>query len=60
MHELIKIFGMLAFFSLLLTGATGLLIFKFHVKKVSMKWHTSAAIATLVFAVTHVALIVLH
>jgi len=60
MHELIKISGILAFVSLLLAGTTGLMIFKFHVKQISMKWHTWAAMATLVFAITHVALIMFH
>ena len=60
MHELIKIFGILAFISLLSAAATGFMIFKFHIKQVNIKWHIWSAIAALVFAIMHVALLMLH
>jgi hypothetical protein len=60
MHKLIGISGMLAFIALIFAFVTGLMIFKFHVKQIKMKWHIWSAIAALVFATIHVALIMLH
>ncbi|MFH0839496.1 MAG: hypothetical protein V1883_00570 [Candidatus Omnitrophota bacterium] len=60
MREVIEILGILAFLSLVLAVTTGLMIFRFHVKGVKMEWHVWSAVATLVFAVLHVTLIVLY
>ena len=60
MHELIEISGILAFLSFIAAATTGVAIFKFHVKWVNMKWHMYSAAAALVFAVTHVVLVMLR
>ena len=59
MHELIGVFGILAFIALLLTVATGLMMVKFHVKWVNMKWHTTLAVITVISAIIHVGLVLL-
>lgn len=60
MHEAIEVLGILAFISLILAATTGLMIFKFHVKQVKMKWHILFATSALIFALLHVVLIILY
>ncbi len=60
MHELVEISGILAFISFILAITTGVMKFKFHIKWVNMKWHIWFAILGLIFATTHVVLIVIH
>jgi len=58
MHKLIMISGAGAFVFLMLTMLAGVLFFKFHVKRINIKWHIRLAASTLVFAVIHVLAIV--
>lgn len=60
MDELIEISGLLAVLSFITSFVTGLMIFKFHVKWVNMKWHIWSSAAALIFALTHVIIIKVH
>jgi hypothetical protein len=60
LHDLIMLSGLLAAVSLILTMAIGLMIMKFHVRWLNMKWHTIFAVITLIFALTHIGLVYFH
>ena len=57
MHELIEISGILALSALFLTFVAGFMIFKFHVKWINMKWHTTLAVIAVISAIIHIGLI---
>ena len=59
-HDLIMLSGLLAAFLLIVTIVAGLSITKLHIKWLTMKWHTIFAILTLIFALMHVGLALLH
>ena len=56
-RELLMLSGWLTFLSLIITAVTGIMIFKFHVKWVTIKLHTALAIITLILAIIHVAVV---
>ncbi len=56
-HELLMLSGWLTFLSLIITAVTGIMIFKLHVKWVTMKLHTALAIITIILAIIHVAVV---
>ena len=58
LHTLIKPLGILTYMSLIATIATGVLIFKFHVKWIKMKWHIRFAILTLILATIHAGIVI--
>jgi hypothetical protein len=49
--------GIAAYSSLWITFMLGLLKFKFHVKKFTMKWHYGFAILTIILATLHLSLV---
>jgi len=58
LHDIIVPLGISTYISLLITIATGLMTFKFHVKWVKMKWHTWFAVLTIILATVHAGLII--
>lgn len=57
-YTLIKPSGILTYILLLLTIATGVLKIKFHVRWISLKWHTRLAIVTFIIATIHVGMVI--
>ncbi len=56
--KLIVPLGISTYLSLLVTIATGLMIFKFHVRWMNMKWHVWFAALTLILATAHAGLVI--
>jgi len=59
-HNLITLSGLLATASLVMTIVAGLSITKLHIKWLTMKWHTTFAVLTLILAGVHVGLVLFH
>lgn len=58
MGSLVIPLGISAYISLLVTIATGFLIFKFHVKWIKVKWHIWVGILTLLLGTLHAGLVI--
>ena len=56
--KIIILLGILTYISLLITVATGFLLFKFHVKWMKMKWHIWFARLTGILATTHAGVVI--
>ncbi|PIU40960.1 MAG: hypothetical protein COS99_07800 [Candidatus Omnitrophica bacterium CG07_land_8_20_14_0_80_42_15] len=56
--ELMKIAGILAFVFLFAAAASGILLFKFHVRWLNLKWHMRFGILSAFFAIVHLALVI--
>ena len=57
-YKIIIPLGISTYISLLITIATGLMIFKFHVKWVKMKWHIWFAVLTVILATIHAGVVI--
>lgn len=57
LHEFIVPLGILTYTALTLTILSGFLIFKFHVKWMNIRCHTTFAIITLISASFHAAIV---
>jgi hypothetical protein len=56
--SLIVPLGISTYILLLVTIATGLLVFKFHVKWVKIKWHVWVGVLTLLLGTLHAGLVI--
>lgn len=57
-HHAIVPLGIATYTSLVMTAATGLMVFKFHVKWVKMKWHIWFAVLTIILASMHAGIVI--
>ena len=58
LYQFVRPLGIATYSSLWITFLLGMLKFKFHVKKIDMRWHYGFAILTLVLATLHAAIVI--
>ena len=58
MHKLIVPLGIVTLVFLVATFATGIMLFKFHVKWVKIKLHIRLGALTLILAIIHAAIVI--